>query len=57
MTIYAILRYFTPIALMIGWVIYQLLIKRKKWDSIFADALTCCVFAGVWILIAYLITN
>lgn len=54
---YFIFRYFFPIALMIGWVLYQLVIKRKKWDSVQADALTCLVFAGVWILIAYLLTN
>jgi hypothetical protein len=54
---YFILRYLFPIALMMGWVLYQLVIKRKKWDSVQADALTCLVFAGVWILIAYLLTN
>jgi hypothetical protein len=40
-----------------GWVLYHLVIKRKNWDSIQADALTCLVFAGVWILIAYMLTN
>jgi hypothetical protein len=54
---YFIFRYLIPIALMIGWVLYQLVIKRKKWDSVQADALTCLVFAGVWILIAYVLTK
>ncbi|HVU95289.1 MAG TPA: hypothetical protein VHE34_08700 [Puia sp.] len=57
MILYAILRFYLPIGLMIGWVFYQLVIKRKSWDSIFADALTCCVFAAVWIFIAYLLTK
>jgi hypothetical protein len=57
MRAYLVIRYFIPIALMLGWVIYQLVIKRKKWDSIQADALTCLVFAGVWVLIAYMMTN
>jgi hypothetical protein len=57
MRAYLVIRYFIPIALMLGWVVYQLVIKRKKWDSIQADALTCLVFAGVWVLIAYMMTN
>ena len=54
---YFILRFLAPVILMLGWVIYQLAIKRKKWESIQADALTSCVFAAVWILIAYFISN
>ena len=54
---YFIFRYVIPITLMIGWVLYQLVVKRKKWDSVQADALTCLVFAGVWIFIAYLLTK
>jgi hypothetical protein len=54
---YFIIRYLIPVALMIGWVLYQLVIKRKKWDSVQADALTCLVFAGVWIVIAYVLTK
>ena len=54
---YFFFRYFVPIVLMVGWVLYQLVIKRKKWDSVQADALTCCVFASVWILIAYWMSN
>jgi len=42
---------------MIGWVVYQLVIKGKKWNTVKADALTCSVFATVWIIIAYLVSN
>jgi hypothetical protein len=42
---------------MFGWVLYQLLIKRKKWRDLSGDALVCCVFASVWIMIAYWLTN
>jgi hypothetical protein len=54
---YFIFRYFLPVFLMIGWVLYQLVIKRKRWESVQADALTCCVFACVWIFIAYLLSK
>lgn len=42
---------------MIGWVLYQLVIKRKKWASVQDDALACFVFACVWIAIAYMIAS
>jgi hypothetical protein len=42
---------------MIGWVVYQMAIKKKKWKDVQDDALACCVFAVVWILIAYFISN
>jgi hypothetical protein len=54
---YLIFRYFAPILLMIGYVLYQLVIKRKKWASVQADALTCLVFAAVWMIIAHWISN
>jgi len=54
---YFLLRYLIPVVLMIGWVLYQLVIKRKKWENVQADALACCVFAAVWMLIAYFFTN
>lgn len=54
---YFAIRYLTPILLMIGWVVYQLAIKKKKWKHVQDDALACCVFAVVWIFIAYFISN
>ena len=57
MKIYFFLRYLTPVLLMIGFVLYQLIVKRKKWDAVQGDALTCCVFAVVWMAIAHWIAN
>jgi hypothetical protein len=54
---FLIFRYLLPVALMIGWVLYQLAIKRKKWASVQPDALTCLAFTAVWIAIAYIFTN
>lgn len=54
---YFILKYLAPVILMFGWVLYQLAIKKKKWGDIQGDALACCMFAAVWIAIAYWLTN
>ena len=54
---YFILRFLAPVILMFGWVFYQMVIKRKKWDSIQGDVLACCMFAAVWIAIAYWLTS
>jgi len=54
---YFIFRYFTPVLLMIGWVLYQLVIKRKKWGDLLGDAMVCCVFAAVWMVITYWLTS
>jgi len=54
---YFVLRYLTPVFLMIGWVFYQLAIEKKTWKHVQDDALACCVFVVVWILIAYFISG
>ena len=54
---YFILRYFTPVILMIGFVLYQLVIRKKKWGEVFGDVLACLVFASVWMVIAYWLTS
>ena len=54
---YFIFRYFLPVILMVGWVVYQLAVKRKKWDAVYGDALTCLAFVAVWMLIAYVFTT
>ena len=54
---YFFLRYLTPVILMVGWVVYQLVVKRKKWDAVHGDAMTCLAFAVVWILIAYFLAS
>ena len=54
---YFIFRYFLPVILMVAWVVYQLAVKRKKWDAVYGDALTCLAFVAVWMLIAYVFTT
>jgi len=55
--IYFFLRFFAiPIAL-VGWLIYQLIAKQKKWSDIRHDAVVILIFCGIWILLAYLMMS
>lgn len=57
MTSFLLLRYLGPVLLMIGYVLYQLLIKKKKWSTVQPDALTCLVFASIWVMIVHWLMN
>jgi len=54
---FLLFRYLAPVLLMIGYVLYQLVIKKKKWGNVQADALTCVVFASVWIIIVHWLSS
>ena len=50
---YFFLRYGMISLLFIGWLLYQLFAKRKKWSELSADAITIAFFVVAWCLIAY----
>lgn len=54
---YFMFRYIAPIALMAGWVLYQLVVKKKSWKAVEDAALTSAVFVAVWIGIAYFLVD
>lgn len=54
---YFVFRYLTPVALMIGWVAWQLLVKKKKWEAVEGAAYTSVVFVTVWMGIAYFLLD
>jgi hypothetical protein len=41
------------IVFVVGWLFYQLLIKKKRWADVSSDAMAIVFFVLVWILIAY----
>ena len=50
---YFFLRYGMINILFVGWLLYQLLLKRKKWGDLSGEAVTIAFFVIVWCLIAY----
>jgi len=54
---YYMFRYITPIALMVGWILYQLVVKKKPWKELEGAAISSAVFVLVWIGIAYLLVD
>lgn len=54
---YYMFRYITPIALMVGWILYQLVVKKKPWKELEGAAIGSAVFVLVWIGIAYLLVD
>lgn len=52
---YLLLRYgIIPFALL-GWVLYQLFVKQKKFNAIKQDLFASLFLAGVYLFLAYLI--
>jgi hypothetical protein len=54
---YAFLRFFAPALALIGWIFYQLLIKRKPWSALKGDAIIASCFTIGVILIYYYLAN
>jgi len=57
MSFYFFLRYGLISLLLIGWVLYQFIIKRKKWAAMANDVIAVAFFVVVWIALAYIFTN
>ena len=57
MSIYFFLRYVLISILLVGWVFYQAVIKKRKWADLKGDAFAVLFFALVWIGIAYFFTH
>jgi len=54
MTIYFFLRYILLTVLLIGWVFYQFVVKKKKLAELQADILFIACFACVWLAMSYI---
>jgi hypothetical protein len=54
---YAFVRLFAPALALIGWIFYQLIIKRKPWSALKGDAIVALCFAIGVTLIYYFLTN
>lgn len=50
---YFFFRYGLINILLIGWLLYQVFVNRKKWSELSGDAITIVFFVVVWCLIAY----
>ena len=50
---YFFLRYGIVNILLVGWLLYQLFIKKKKWNELSGDALAIVFFVIAWCLIAW----
>ena len=57
MSLYFFLRYGMVSVLLIVWVFYQAMIKKRKWADLKGDVLAVLFFVAVWIGIAYLFTH
>jgi hypothetical protein len=57
MSLYFFLRYGFVSVLLIVWVFYQAMIKKRKWTDLKGDVLAVLFFVVVWIGIAYLFTH
>jgi hypothetical protein len=51
--VYFFLRYGLICLLLIGWIFFQLIIKKRAWSEIQGDALFAIGMVTVWILIAF----
>jgi len=57
MSLYFFLRYGLLSILLIGWLLYQLFIKKKKWPDLKNDAFIILIFVGVWVFLGYLFAS
>ena len=57
MSIYFFLRYGLVSVLLIGWVFYQAIIKKRKWADLKGDIFAVLFFVAVWIALAYFFTR
>ena len=54
MSVYLFLRYGLASILLIGWVFFQRIIKKRKWVDLKGDAFAVLFFVAIWFAIAYL---
>jgi hypothetical protein len=57
MTVYFTLRFVLPSVLLVGWVLYQYLYKKKKLADLHGDIITVVFFICVWMVLSYLVLN
>jgi len=50
---YLFLRYGLASFFLIGWLLYQIFIKKKRWNEVSGEAMTIAFFVLLWCLIAY----
>jgi len=50
---YLFLRYGLASFFLIGWLLYQIFIKKKRWNEVSGEAMTIAFFVLVWCFIAY----
>ncbi len=57
MSWYFFLRYGIAGVLLIGWIVYQAVIRKRAWADLQDDALAVVFFVGAWIGLAYFFTR
>lgn len=57
MSWYFFLRYGIAGVLLIGWVVYQAVIRKRAWADLQDDALAVVFFVSAWIGLAYFFTQ
>ena len=57
MPLYFFLRYGLISVLLIVWISYQAIIKKRTWFDLKGDVFAVLFFVAVWIAIAYFFTN
>lgn len=57
MSLYFFLRYGMISVLLIVWIFYQAIIKKRAWSDLTGDMLAVLFFVAVWIGIAYFFTH
>jgi len=57
MSIYFFLRYGMVSVLLVAWVFYQAIIKKRKWADLQVDAFAVLFFVAVWIGLVYFFTH
>jgi hypothetical protein len=57
MTLYFFLRFVLLSVVLVGWILYQLLFKKKKLGDLQGDILAVVCFVCVWVALSYLILD
>lgn len=53
MSIYFFIRYGLLGIALVGWIVYQLIIKKKKFGDLQGDLLMVICLIGVWVALSY----
>ena len=57
MSLYFFLRHVLVCIMLVGWIFYQLLIKKRPWSVLKGDAMAATFFVAVWVALAYFLTH